>query len=193
MMFTPKPYAEYFLRSHLSEEMLRAGFRRECPSSFLSWKLIKASFSFQLCRLQPALAFRLKEEQNEIILEPIGNTRNSLRGIVHIRFQKDAHSSDTLLNITIAPMDQRLLYLIFFAGFFLVCVTEAIALFMSKLQTELLVILPCFCIISFFMSFVIFKIAKYAALKELPEIQNKLEELLLSIENNPPDTLSSSR
>ncbi len=192
-MHPQKPYAEYCLRSPLSEEELRAGFRRECPSSFLSWKLIKASFSFQLCRLQPALAFRLKEKEDEIILEPIGNTRNSLRGIVHIRFQKDAHSSDTLLAITIAPIDQRLLHLIFISAFFLVGVTEVIALYTSHIHKELLVILPCVCLIGLLMYFVIFKIAKYAALQELPTIQEKLEHLLQTIEQNPPDTPFSVR
>ena len=192
-MLTPKPYAEYYLRSPLSEEVLRAGFRRECPTSFLSWKLIKASFSFQLCRLQPALAFRLKEKQDEIILEPIGNTSNSLRGIVHIRFPKDAHSSDTLLNITIAPIDQRLLYLLFLSAFVLVGITESIPLFMRNVPKELFVFLPCFFLIGLLMSFVIFKLAKHMALRELPEIQGKLQELLQTIENNPPGTSSSSR
>ena len=192
-MFTPKPYAEYFLRSPLSEEVLRAGFRRECPTSFLSWKLVKASFSFQLCRLQPALAFRLKEKQDEIVLEPIGNTRNSLRGIVHIRFQKDTHSSDTLLNVTIAPMDQRLLYLIFLSAFVLVGVTQSVLLFTGKAPKELLFFPPCFLLIGLLMSFVIFKLAKHMALKELPEIQDKLQELLQTIENNPPDTSSPFR
>ena len=192
-MLTPQPYAEYFLRSPLSEEVLRAGFRRECPTSFLSWKLIKTAFSFQLCRLQPAIAFHLKEKQDEIILEPIGNTRNSLRGIVHICFQKDAHSSDTLLNITIAPIDQRLLYLIFFSAFFLVGVTVSVLLFAGKAPKELLFFPPCFLLFGLLMSFGIFEWAKHMALRELPEIQDKLQKLLQTIENNPPETIESTR
>ena len=193
-MPTSKPYAEFVLRSPLSEEALRAGFRRECPTLLLAWRLIKSSFSFQLTRLQPAIAFRLKEKANEIILEPIGNTRNSLRGIVHIRFQKDAHSSDTLLNITIAPIDQRILCLLFLSAFILVGVTESIPLFMRhNVPKELLIFLPCFLLIGLLLSFIIIKLAKYTALKELPDIQDKLEQLLQTIENNPPETIESTR
>ncbi len=193
-MHLPKPYAEYCLRSPLSEEALRAGFRRECPTSFFSWKLIKNSFSFQ--PLIERMLFRLKEKQNEVILEPRGNTRNSLRGIVHIHFQKDAHSSDTILNITIAPRDLRFFYLLYFALFFLLglfCILVLLAIFSGAVPMEKYVHFPCVYLILLLMYIVIFKIMRYAALQELPTIQEKLEQLLQTIEQNPPDTPFSVR
>ncbi len=192
-MHLPKPYAEYCLRSPLSEETLRAGFRRECPTSFFSWKLIKNSFSFQ--PLIERTLFRLKEKQNEVILEPRGNTRNSLRGIVHIRFQKDAHSSDTILNITIAPRNLCFFNLIYFALFFLLgifSILVLLAIFSGAVPMEKYVHFPCVYLILLLMDIVIFKIMKYVAIQEVPSIQEKLKQLLQTIESHPDDTSTTS-
>ena len=192
-MHLPKPYAEYCLRSPLSEETLRAGFRRECPTSFFSWKLIKNSFSFQ--PLIERTLFRLKEKQNEVILEPRGNTRNSLRGIVHIHFQKDAHSSDTILNITIAPRNLRFFNLIYFALFFLLgifSILVLLAIFSGAVPMEKYVHFPCVYLILLLMDIDIFKIMKYVAIQEVPSIQEKLKQLLQTIESHPDDTSTTS-
>ena len=100
-----KPYAEYCLRTTLSEDELKTALEQEFSGYFIT--SINALFSKEevsFCRTGKPLT-----------LSPVLRGRNSLRGEIHIKCRKAEPGKETVLDISIAPEDARL-----FAWLFLI-------------------------------------------------------------------------
>ena len=92
-----QPYAEYCLRTALSEEELKEALAQECPvSDVLSWKAIKAAIG-----LSKTIVFSC-DPDDPLHLHPIKAYRNTSRGDLFIRCEKAA-DEETILHISIAP------------------------------------------------------------------------------------------
>ena len=93
-----QPYAEYCLRTTLSEDELKEALAKECPatSDILSWKAIKAAIG-----LSKTIVFSC-DPDDPLHLHPIKAYRNTSRGDLFIRCEKAA-GEETILHISIAP------------------------------------------------------------------------------------------
>ena len=91
------PYAEYCLRTTLSEDELKETLAKECPatSDVLSWKAIKAAMG-----LSKTIVFSC-DPDDPLHLHPIKAYRNTSRGALFIRCEKAA-GEETILHISIA-------------------------------------------------------------------------------------------
>ena len=99
-----KPYAEYCLRTTLSEDALTTALEKELPGYFIaSVKAVFGKEKVPFCRTWKPL-----------VLHPLLRGRNSLRGEVHIHCRKAESGGETVLDITIAPQDIGLLVWIIF-------------------------------------------------------------------------------
>ena len=92
-----QPYAEYCLRTTLSEEELKEALAQECPatSDILPWKAIKAAIG-----LSKTIVFSC-DPDDPLHLHPIKAYRNTSRGDIFIRCEKAA-GEETILHISIA-------------------------------------------------------------------------------------------
>ncbi len=97
------PYAEYALRTKLSEAELRTSLQRECGRSSVNWK---RGFSAAWAK-RDGIPFLLRKNGTEIVLAPSCPGRNSARGELHLTLEQDRHSADTALHIVICPRDFR--------------------------------------------------------------------------------------
>ena len=79
-----QPYAEYCLRTTLSEDELKEALAQECPatSDILSWKAIKAAIG-----LSKTIVFSC-DPDDPLHLHPIKAYRNTSRGDLFIRCEK---------------------------------------------------------------------------------------------------------
>ena len=92
-----QPYAEYCLRTTLSEEQLKTVLKKECPATdTLSWKAFKAVIG-----LEKTVVFSC-DPDNPLHLTPVRFNRNTSRGDLFIRCEK-AVNGDTILHISIGP------------------------------------------------------------------------------------------
>ena len=97
------PYAEYTLRTKLTEAELGAALKRECGHSFANWKKwISASW-----HERETVPFRLLRCRKEILLRPLCRGRNSARGEVHLTMEKAPYSDGTIIHVSIRPQDMR--------------------------------------------------------------------------------------
>ena len=96
-----QPYAEYCLRTTLSEEELKEALAQECPatSDVLSWKAVKAAFG-----LSKTIVFAC-DPDDPLHLHPIKAYRNTSRGDLFIRCEK-ASDGETILHISIAQSEK---------------------------------------------------------------------------------------
>ena len=108
-------YAEYTLRTSLSEKELRDALKRKCsPFSFAS---IKEDWSNKIKGPQGEILFRLPEfftskNPAEIILCPDGpGLRHCMCGWLQITIMQAPDSADTILHITIRPPEDIILFL----------------------------------------------------------------------------------
>ena len=158
------PYAEYCLRTTLSEEELKAAFEKEFPPVF-SFAAFKAGFE--------ANKFTFFRQSKPFHLYPGITGRNSLRGEIVIKCQKAEYSTDTILHITIAPQNTSLFCWIYvgFAvlmGILLLCAGK-------KLQAVVPLVMIVF-------MFLILHLCRSAAENEIPEISRAFERTLRTIE-----------
>ena len=107
-----QPYAEYCIRTTLSEDELKAVLKKECPatSDILSWKAIKAAIG-----LSKTIVFSC-DPDDPLHLHPIKAYRNTSRGDIFIRCEK-AVDEETILHISIAQ-SRKYKYLLYAIGFF---------------------------------------------------------------------------
>ncbi|MBE6403902.1 MAG: hypothetical protein E7039_09315 [Lentisphaerae bacterium] len=92
-----RPYAEYCIRTTLSEDALKEALLKECPSTAdtFSWKALKACIG-----LSNTGVFA-RNPDNPLQLRPIRASRNTSRGEIFIEFEKVSENA-TVLHITIA-------------------------------------------------------------------------------------------
>ena len=162
-----KPYAEYCLRTTLSEDELKNALDQEFSGYFIT--SIQAVFSKEkvtFCRTW-----------NPLTLSPVLRGRNSLRGDVSIRCRKAESSGETVLNITITPEDARL----FVWLFFILCLAGVVPFFRAG---SWLFIIPLF--MAGFL-FLVLAMCRVFAESEVPEIQEAFEKTLRQLEKKYKD------
>ena len=157
------PYAEYTLRTTLSEEELKAAFEKEFPPVF-SFAAFKAGFE--------ANKFTFFRQSKPFHLYPGIGGRNSFRGEISIRCEKANFSSDTILHITIAPQNIRLFCWIY-VGFAMLM--GILLLCAGKWQAVIPLVMIAF-------MFLILHLCRSAAENEIPEISRAFERTLRTIE-----------
>lgn len=108
-----QPYAEYCLRTTLSEEELKEALAQECPatSDVLSWKVIKAAMG-----LSKTIVFSC-DPDDPLHLHPIKTYRNTFIGDLFIRCEKAA-GEETIISIAQSGKYKWLLYAIGFFALF---------------------------------------------------------------------------
>ena len=166
-----EPYAEYTLRTTLSEEALRAALKKEC--GFLA--ALKKSFTLVTSGIVP---FHLVRSKEEIVLRPFCRGRNSLRGNVHITMRKDPHSPETILYVAIRPPDVRW-FCVLWLGFLLLWTVGAL----GSRQWIALLAVP-------FMAggfFLVMHLCRIFAEKEIPQIRSSFEVLIRKLEMEEND------
>ncbi|MBP5183437.1 MAG: hypothetical protein J6331_10480 [Lentisphaeria bacterium] len=165
-----RPFAEYCVRTPLSEEKLVRALRAELPAegALFSGKYWKAFFGF--CD-----TFIIRERKDPLVLFPMLRGRLNLwRTWVHIRCEKTESSPGTLLHITLAP-DRRLKWFSFaWLGFALLWGIVALC---SGFRLALLAVPFA---MGFF--FLISEICRSMAEGEIPRIRRNFEELLRTLE-----------
>ena len=93
-----RPYAEYCLRTSLSEDELKNALDKEFPRySFLSEG--DAAFSEET-----VIFFKTAKP---LTVKPMLGGRNNLRGVISIQCRKAGTGKETVLDITIAPRNDR--------------------------------------------------------------------------------------
>ena len=93
-----KPYAEYCLRTTLSEDELKTAVEKEFSEyDFLSG--IEGAF-----REETVNFFKT---DRPLTVRPVLRGRNNLRGVISIRCRKAEPGKETVLDITIAPRNDR--------------------------------------------------------------------------------------
>ncbi len=165
-----RPFAEYCVRTSLSEEELVRALRAELPAwdAVFSGKLWKAFFGF--CDM-----FIIRERKDPLVLFPMLRRRHNLwLPRVRIRCERAENSPGTLLHITLAP-DRRLKWFSFvWLGFALLwgIVALSIGFWLALLVVPFAM--------GFF--FLISEICRSMAEGEVPRIRRNFEELLHALE-----------
>ena len=157
-----KPYAEYTLRTTLSEDELKDALDREFSGYFIT--SITSVFSKEkvtFCRTWKPLT-----------LCPVLRGRNSMRGDVSIRCRKAESGKETVLDITITPEDGRL----FAWLFFILCLAGVIPFFRAG---SWLFIIPL--VMAGFL-FMVLAMCRQIGESEVPEIQEAFEKTLRKLE-----------
>ena len=157
-----KPYAEYCLRTTLSEDELKTALEQEFSGYFIT--SINALFSKEevsFCRTGKPLT-----------LSPVLRGRNSLRGEIHIKCRKAEPGKETVLDITIVPQDTGLLVWIIFVF--------AVAMTILFLCAGTWKAVAPLILIGF--QFVILAMCRSIGESEVPEIQRAFETTLRQLE-----------
>ncbi len=171
-----QPYAEYCLRTTLSEEELKEALAQECPatSDVLSWKVIKAAMG-----LSKTIVFSC-DPDDPLHLHPIKTYRNTFIGDLFIRCEKVA-GEETILHISIAQSGKYkwLLYAIgFFALFWGVAASVA-----ASVVIWWGIFLSVFLSVVFIgLLFIVLECCRAMAMDEVPQIQQDFEILLRTLE-----------
>ena len=93
-----KPYAVYSLRTTLSEDELKDALEKE----FLMYGFFSATAA--AFSEESVIFFKTARP---LILKPVLCGRNNLRGVISIRYRKADSGKETVLDITIAPRNDR--------------------------------------------------------------------------------------
>ena len=156
------PYAEYCLRTTLSEDELKTSLDKELPGYFIaSVKAVFGKEKVPFCRTWKPL-----------ILCPVLRGRNSMRGVVSIQCRKAESGKETVLDISIAPEDARLfawLFLIACIAFLIVFIRAGSWWFVGPL------------LMAGFL-FVILAMCRSIGESEVPVIQREFENTLRQLE-----------
>lgn len=162
-----QPYAEYCLRTTLSEDELKTALEKELPGYFIaSFKAVFDKEKVAFCRTGKPLT-----------LGTVLRGRNSLRGVVSIRCRKAESGKETVLDITIAPEDGRLfawLFLLACIAFLIAFIRAGSWLFVGPL------------IMAGFL-FVVLAVCRSFAESEVPEIQQAFATTLRQLEKKYKD------
>ena len=162
-----KPYAEYCLRTTLSEDELKNALEQEFSGYFISSiKMLFSKEEVSFCRTWKPLT-----------LGTVLRGRNSLRGVVSIRCKKAESGKETVLDITIAPEDGRLfawLFLLACIAFLIPFIRAGSWLFVGPL------------IMAGFL-FVVLAVCRSFAESEVPEIERAFENTLRQLEKKYKD------
>ena len=162
-----QPYAEYCLRTTLSEAELKAALEKELPGYFIaSVKAVFGKEKVPFCRTWKPL-----------VLHPLLRGRNSLRGELHIKCRKAESGGETVLYITIAPQDTDLLVWIIFVF--------AIAMTVLFLCAGTWMAVGPLILIGF--QFVILAMCRSIGESEIPAIQQAFANILLLLEKKYKD------
>ena len=162
-----QPYAEYCVRTTLSEEELKNGIKKECPAKWdtLSWKVIKSSLT-----LSKEMVF-LCDPDDPLKLCSCRSGRNGLQGEISIQCEKC--STGTLLHIKIAPGKSVKTFAILWTG---AALTGGI-------------IVSCFIWWGIFAAlfyigvfFIVAEFCRATAAEEVPKVRQGLTDLLRKIE-----------
>ena len=163
-----QPYAEYCLRTTLSEEDLKEALAQECPatSDVLSWKAVKAVFG-----LSKTIVFSC-DPDDSLHLHPIKAYRNTSRGDLFIRCEKAA-GEERILHISIAQSGKYkyLLYgIVIFALFW--GVAASFVIWWGILLS----------VVFIGHVFIVLKCCHAMAMDEVPQIRQDFEILLRTLE-----------
>ena len=164
-----KPYAEYCLRTTLSEDELKNALDKEFPRyGFLSgFKTVMA-----LAALEDKAKVVFFKTCGPLTLHPVLRGRNSLRGEIHIKCRKAESGNEAVLDITIAPQDTGLLVWIIFIF--------AVAMTILFLCAGTWKAVAPLILIGF--QFVILAMCRSIGESEVPEIQRAFEKTLRQLE-----------
>jgi len=169
-----RPYAEYCLRTTLSEDELKNALEKEFPwYGFLSG--FKTAMS--LAALEDKVKVVFFKTGRPLILHPVKIGRNSLRGEVHIHCRKPETAGETVLDITIVPQDTGLLVWIMFVF--------AVAMTILFLCAEMWMAVAPLILIGF--QFVVLAMCRSIGESEVPEIQRAFETTLRQLEKKYKD------
>ena len=168
-----KPYAEYCLRTTLSEDELKTALEKEFPwYGFLSG--FKTAMS--LAALEDKVKVVFFKTGRPLILHPVKIGRNSLRGEVHIHCRKPETAGETVLDITIAPRNDRWLGW-GISGF---CIMASLIFCFGMWQGIIPLLMAGFLVVNLAAS-------RLFAEKEIPVIQNVFEITLRQLEKKYKD------
>ena len=164
-----QPYAEYCLRTTLSEDELKEALAQECPATtdFFSWKLFKSLFG-----LSKTIVFSC-DPDDPLHLTAIKFPRNTSRGDLFIQCEKAA-DGDTILHITIGP-DEKYKYVIY-----AMCIFAFIWGIAASFAVWWFIFAPL-PFIGFL--FIVLECCQAAAMDEVPQIRQDFEMMLRSLEN----------
>ena len=159
-----KPYLEYCLRTTLSEEDLKNALDKEFPwYGFFSAN--DAAFSEE-----SVIFFKTARP---LILKPVLCGRNNLRGVISIRCRKADSGKETVLDITIAPRNERWIGW----GILCFCIMSALIFGFGMWQGVFPLLMAGFLFLNLVMS-------RSFAENEIPVIRREFENTLRQLEKN---------
>ena len=163
-----RPYAEYCLRTTLSEDELKTALETKFPKY--------GFFSANEAVFSEETVFFFKTAR-PLTLKPVLCGRNNLRGVISMQCLKAASARETVLDVTIAPEDARL----FIWLFFILCLAGVVPFFRAG---SWLFIIPLF--MAGFL-FLVLAGCRVFAESEVPEIQEAFEKNLRRLEKKYKD------
>ena len=162
------PYAEYCIRTPLSEDELKDVLKKACPatSDIFSWKAFKARIG-----LGKTVVF-FRDPENPLHLTPFKFTRNTSRGDLFIQCEKAA-KGETILHIVIGPVG-KYKYLLY-----------AMCLFASAwgIAASFVIWWGIFLPVLFIgLFFIVLECCRAAGIDEVPQIRQDFEVMLRTLE-----------
>ena len=162
-----RPYAEYCLPTVLLEDELKNALVKEFPKNGI-FSVTAAAF-----REESVIFFKTARP---LTLHPVRFGRNSLRGDVHIKCRKAEPGKETVLDITIAPRNDRWLGW-GISGF---CIMASLIFCFGMWQGIIPLLMAGFLVVNLAAS-------RLFAEKEIPVIQNVFEITLRQLEKKYKD------
>jgi len=166
-----KPYAEYCLRTTLSEDELKNALDKE----FSEYDFI-SGISLSVFSNDDKVYFF--KTARPLTLSPGLRGRNLLRGDVHIQCRKAEPGKETVLDITIAPKDKRL-YLLLYG-----CLLAVVILVAANLWWWFGIV---FALLGIGFLFLNLSASRSFADSEVPEIERAFENTLRQLEKKYKD------
>jgi len=163
-----EPYGEFFLRTTLTEEELKNALVRECPGEwvFSSWRIFKAMLGFG----GPVFGRVLGDP---LTLFPVRQSRNSLRGQLHLECRRPPSGSGTVLHVVIAPPASLKWFPFLWCSF-------ALLWGIAALRVMGWASLLSFAAIGFV--FLFLKLLRSSAAEEVPQVRSDFEAFLRELE-----------
>ena len=162
-----KPYAEYCLRTTLSEDELKTALETEFPKY--------GFFSANEAVFSEETVFFFKTAR-PLTLKPVLCGRNNLRGMISMQCLKAASARETILDVTIAPRNDRWLGW-GISGF---CIMAALIFCFGMWQGVIPLLMAGSLVVNLTAS-------RSFAEKEIPAIQNVFEITLRQLEKKYKD------
>ncbi len=162
-----KPYAEYCLRTTLSEDELKNALDKE----FSEYDFI-SGISLSVFSNDDKVYFF--KTARPLTLSPGLRGSNDLRGVISIQCRKAEPGKETVLDITIAPKDKRWLYLLLYG-----CLLAVVILGSANLWWWFGIV---FALLGLGALFLNLAASRSFADSEVPEIQRAFEKNLRQLE-----------